>query len=192
MNLALFDFDGTLTSKDSLDEFLRHSVSREKYLLNMFKFIPFFIMWQTRLMNNGVAKEHLFKIFFKGVDEKNFKAIAKNFSLTKLDSIMRKDRMAILEKHRQDGDRIIIVSASMQSWIQPWCDKNNIELLSTQLEFKDGKVTGRFLTKNCHGKEKENRVKELLHVEDYETIYAYGDSSGDTEMLAMANHPTRY
>jgi len=84
------------------------------------------------------------------------------------------------------------VSASMQSWIQPWCDKNNIELLSTQLEFKDGKVTGRFLTKNCHGKEKENRIKELLHVEDYETIYAYGDSSGDTEMLALADKAVRY
>lgn len=192
MNLALFDFDGTLTSKDSLDEFLKHSVSREKYLLNMFKFIPYFILWQTKLMNNGIAKEHLFRIFFKGVDEKNFKAIAKNFSLSKLDAIMREDRMAILEKHRQDGDRIVIVSASMQSWLQPWCNKNNIELLSTQLEFKDGKVTGRFLTKNCHGIEKENRIKELLHVKDYDTVYAYGDSSGDTEMLAMADNPTKY
>ena len=76
--------------------------------------------------------------------------------------------------------------------LQAWCDKNNIEPLSTQLEFKNGKVTGKFLTKNCHGKEKENRIKELLHVEDYETIYAYGGSSGDTEMLAMADHPTRY
>ncbi|MCW8894444.1 MAG: HAD-IB family hydrolase [Sulfurimonas sp.] len=192
MNLALFDFDGTLTSKDSLDEFLKHSVSRKKYILNTLKFIPYFILWQTKLMNNGVAKEHLFRIFFKGVDEKNFKAIAKNFSLTKLDQIMRKDRLAILEKHRQNGDRIIIVSASMKCWLQPWCDKNNIELLSTQLEFKDGKFTGRFLTPNCHGKEKENRVKELLHVEDYETIYAYGDSSGDTEMLAMADKAVRY
>ena len=192
MNLALFDFDGTLTSKDSLDEFLRYSVTREKYLVNMFKFIPYFILWQTRLMNNGVAKEHLFRIFFKGLDEKNFKAIAKNYSLIKLDSIMRKDRMKLLKEHKKNGDRVIIVSASMQSWLQPWCDKNDIELLSTQLEFKDGKVTGKFLTKNCHGIEKENRVRELLNVEDYETIYAYGDSSGDTEMLALADKAIRY
>lgn len=192
MNLALFDFDGTLTAKDSLDEFLKHSVSREKYLLNMFKFIPYFILWQTKLMNNGIAKEHLFRIFFKGLDEKNFKAIAKNFSLTKLDQIMRKDRMKLLQEHKNNGDRVVIVSASMQSWLQPWCDKNNIELLSTQLEFKNGKVTGRFLTKNCHGIEKENRVRELLNIKDYETIYAYGDSSGDTEMLAMADKAVKY
>ena len=158
----------------------------------MFKFLPYFILWQTRLMNNGVAKEHLFRIFFKGLDEKNFKAIAKNFSLTKLDSMIREDRIKLLNEHKKNGDRVVIVSASMQCWLQPWCDKNDIELLSTQLEFKDKKFTGMFLTPNCHGKEKENRIKKLLHVEDYETVYAYGDSSGDTEMLAMAHKAVRY
>lgn len=192
MNLALFDFDGTLTKKDSLDEFLKYSVGREKYLINMFKFIPYFVLWQTKLMNNGIAKEHLFRIFFKGFDEKSFKDIAQKFSLTKLDGMMRKDRMKLLLDHQKKGDRVIIVSASMQCWLQPWCDKNNIELLSTRLEFKNGKFTGRFLTRNCHGKEKERRVREILNPKEYEKIYAYGDSSGDTQMLAMADHPTRY
>jgi HAD superfamily phosphoserine phosphatase-like hydrolase len=100
--------------------------------------------------------------------------------------------MAILKKHQAEGDRVIIVSASMRCWLQPWCDKNNIELLSTQLEFKNGEFTGRFLTKNCHGKEKENRIKELLNLKDYETIYAYGDSSGDTQMLALAHKSIKY
>jgi HAD superfamily hydrolase (TIGR01490 family) len=192
VNLALFDFDGTLTTKDSLDEFLRYIVGRKKYFIYMFKFIPYFIVWQLRLMNNGVAKEHLFRIFFKGADEKLFKEKAINFSLKKLDPIINKDRMAILKKHQAEGDRVIIVSASMRCWLQPWCDKNNIELLSTQLEFKNGEFTGRFLTKNCHGKEKENRIKELLNLKDYETIYAYGDSSGDTQMLALAHKSIKY
>jgi HAD superfamily hydrolase (TIGR01490 family) len=192
VNLALFDFDGTLTTKDSLDEFLRYIVGRKKYFVYMFKFIPYFIFWKLRLMNNGVAKEHLFRIFFKGADEKLFKEKAINFSLKKLDPIINKDRMAILKKHQAEGDRVIIVSASMRCWLQPWCDKNNIELLSTQLEFKNGEFTGRFLTKNCHGKEKENRIKELLNLKDYETIYAYGDSSGDTQMLALAHKSIKY
>jgi HAD superfamily hydrolase (TIGR01490 family) len=192
VNLALFDFDGTLTKKDSLNEFLKYSVSKKKYLLNMFKFIPYFLLWQLKLMHNSTSKQHLFRIFFKGIDKQEFQSLAKEYSLTKIDSILREDRFEILKKHKKDGDRVIIVSASMQSWLQPWCDKNNIELLSTQLEFKDSKATGRFLTKNCHGVEKENRVKELLDLTDYETIYAYGDSSGDTQMLALANHPTWY
>ncbi len=192
MNLALFDFDGTLTTKDSLDMFLKGSVGKKKYMLNMFKFIPYFMLWQLRLMNNGVAKEHLFRIFFKGMDEKFFKNRAKEFSLTKLDSIINEERIKILREHQKNGDRVVIVSASMKCWLQPWCDKEGIELLSTQLEFKDGLFSGRFSTINCHGKEKARRIKEHLNVNDYETIYAYGDSSGDNDMLMLAHKSVRY
>lgn len=192
MNLALFDFDGTLTTKDSLDEFLRYSVGKKRYILNMFKFIPYFVLWQLRIMNNGVAKEHLFRIFFKGTDEEFFRKTANDFSLHRVDEIINKERFEILKKHQENGDRVVIVSASMKCWLQPWCDKNNIELLSTQLEFKEGKFSGKFLTINCHGKEKENRIKELINLKEYETIYAYGDSSGDTQMLLLADVSIKY
>jgi len=75
MNLALFDFDGTLTSKDSLGEFLKYSVSRSKYIINMIKFIPYFIMWQTKLMPNNITKEKLFDIFFKVLMKENLKKL---------------------------------------------------------------------------------------------------------------------
>jgi HAD superfamily hydrolase (TIGR01490 family) len=192
MNLALFDFDGTLTTKDSLDEFLKESVGKKKYILNMFKFIPYFVLWQLKLMNNGVAKEHLFRIFFKGMNEEFFKNKAKEFSLAKLDAIINKERIKILREHKENGDRVVIVSASMKCWLQPWCDKEGIELLSTQLEFKDGLFSGRFSTINCHGKEKARRIHRHLDVKDYETIYAYGDSSGDKEMLLLAHKSVRY
>ncbi|MDQ1268592.1 MAG: phosphatidylglycerophosphatase, partial [Campylobacterota bacterium] len=59
-------------------------------------------------------------------------------------------------------------------------------------EFKDGLFSGRFSTINCHGKEKARRIKEHLNIDEYETIYAYGDSSGDNEMLALAHKSVRY
>ncbi|QOY52965.1 HAD-IB family hydrolase [Candidatus Sulfurimonas baltica] len=192
MTLALFDFDGTLTSKDSLGEFLKYSVSRGRYILNMIKFFPYFILWQLRLMKNSVAKEHLFRIFFNGISEDNFRDIATKFSHEKLDSIVINERMQIVKKHQANGDRVIIVSASIMCWLQPWCDKNGIELLSTQLEFINGLFTGKFLTPNCHGIEKENRIKKHLNLKDYEKICAFGDSSGDTQMLALADEATKY
>ena len=192
MNLALFDFDGTLTKKDSLDEFLKQSVGIKKYFLNMFRFLPYFILWQTKLMNNGVAKEHLFRIFFKGMDEELFKSKAKEFSLTKLDSIISEERIKILREHQKNGDRVIIVSASMQCWLQPWCDKEGVELLCTHLKFEEGSFSGKFLTPNCHGIEKANRIKAHLNIEEYEIIHAYGDSSGDKEMLDLAHKSTLY
>jgi len=192
VNLALFDFDGTLTSKDSLGEFLKYSVSRDKYIMHMLKFLPSFTLYKLKLLRNDISKQRLFEIFYTGMDESEFKKIAKNYSLKELDKIIFKDSFALLKQHQQNGDRVIIVSASMKCWIEPWCKKNNIELLSTELEFRNSKVTGRFSTPNCYNKEKVNRIKKHLHIEEYEKIYAYGDSEGDEAMLALADEATRY
>lgn len=192
MNLALFDFDGTLTTKDSLDEFLKYSVGNKRYLLNMLKFIPSFTLWKLRIINNSRAKERLFEIFFKGMDEALFRIKAKSFSMYRLDSIIDEQRMKILQQHQESNTRVVIVSASMRCWLEPWCQKNDIELLSTELKFEDGKYSGKFSTPNCHGEEKARRIKEHLNLEEYETIYAYGDSSGDKQMLAMAHYPIKY
>jgi len=192
MNLALFDFDGTLTSKDSLGEFLKYSVPRDTYLLKMFKFLPDFILYKLKLIRNDISKQNLFALFYTGIDESEFRKTALEFSLNEIDKIIRKDRLELLKKHQQNGDRVIIVSASMKCWLQPWCDKNNIELLSTQLEFIDSKFTGKFLTPNCYGDEKANRINQHININDYDTIYAYGDSAGDDAMLALADEAVRY
>jgi len=192
MNLALFDFDGTLTSKDSLGEFLKYSVPREEYLIKMFKFMPYFILYKLQLVPNDISKQRLFSLFYKDMDELTFKEIALNYSLKELDKIILADRLKLLQKHQLDGDRVIIVSASMKCWLQPWCEKNKIELLSTELEFINSKFTGKFLTKNCYGEEKANRIKNLLNLDEYDTIYSYGDSAGDNAMLGLADKATRY
>ena len=189
MNLALFDFDGTLTTKDSLDLFLKYSVSNQKYLFNMLLFSPYFIAYKTKLLSNNKAKEKLFEIFFKGIDEQVFKETSKNFALTQLDKIINKDMYETVQQHIKNGDRVIIVSASIECYLKHWSQKESIELLSTKLNFKSDKFTGKFLTKNCYGDEKVNRIKEHLQVDEYDTIYAYGDSPGDTQMLKLADIP---
>ncbi len=192
MNLALFDFDGTLSSKDSLGEFLKHASSKQSYLFNMTRFLPYFTLWQLRIISNSKAKERLFSLFFKGANEETFKQKAEEFSLQKLDTIINEERLQILREHQAKGDRVVIVSASMECWLEPWCKREGIELLSTRLEFTKGAFSGSFATKNCHGAEKARRIQEHLDIKQYETIYAYGDSSGDNEMLALAHKSIKY
>jgi len=191
MNLALFDFDGTLTTKDSLGEFIRYVVGTPKYILGMIQFSPLYIAYRIKLLRNDIAKEKLFEQFFKDYNETEFKTIAKKYSMQEIDLILRKPIYEKFLQHIENGDRVIIVSASMRCWLEDWAKKHNVELLSTQLEFKNKKVTGKFFTKNCHGEEKVNRIKKHLLLDDYDTIYAYGDSSGDDAMLKIAHHKTR-
>ena len=188
MTLALFDFDGTLSTKDSLGEFFKYALGDTKYYLTLIKFAPIFILWQLKLMKNYKAKEILFKMFFNGINEKIFKDLAQRYSLEELDKILRKNVYAKLQEHKNNGDRVIIVSASMKCWLDAWCKKENVELISTELLFKNGKFSGKFATKNCHGIEKFNRIKNYLNIDVYDSIYAYGDSNGDTQMLEMAKY----
>ena len=64
-----------------------------------------------------------------------------------------------------------------------------MRLLATLLETENGIVTGKLSGKNCYGPEKVARIKSEFRLEEYDNIYAYGDSSGDTEMLAIATKP---
>jgi len=186
-NLALFDFDGTLTTKDSLGEFIKFAKGDVAYYLGLVKFFPYFIAWKIGFMKNYEAKEKLFQLFFKGMEKKEFEKLANDYANTMIKFIERYDTKLMLLKHIEDGDKVLLVSASMRCWLEPWASKLDIEVLSTELEFVDDKFSGKFATKNCHGQEKVERIKKHLSLDEYSKIYAYGDSSGDKEMLNLAD-----
>jgi HAD superfamily hydrolase (TIGR01490 family) len=119
--------------------------------------------------------------------KEDFFDVASKYSLHHIDKILRKKAMEKITWHKNEGHKIVLVSASIDCWIRPWCEKNDLELLATKLEIKDGIVTGNLLTKNCYGQEKVNRIKEKYNLKEFDYIYAYGDSSGDKEMLQLAN-----
>ena len=129
----------------------------------------------------------LLSYFFKGMDEQEFLKVAEEYSLGHIDTILRPKAMEKISWHKEQGHTVAVVSASIECWLKPWCDRNDLDLVATKIEIKDGLVTGRFLTKNCYGIEKANRVKESYNLSDYDYIYAYGDSRGDKELLELAN-----
>jgi len=187
VRLALFDFDGTLTTKDSLEEFVKFAVGKPSYYFKLALFSPIFFLYKIKIMDNSYAKELLFRLYFHKINEDEFKAVAQEYGETKINDIIREDIYEKFLQHIQDGDKVLIVSASIRSWLQPWADKHKVELLCTELAFKDKIFTGHFATINCHGKEKLRRVQAHLNLDDYEKIYTYGDSSGDDAILAIAD-----
>lgn len=187
MKIAFFDFDGTITTKDSLPDFIKFAIGKPKYYLGLCLLSPILLAYVLKLLPNHIAKEKMISYYFKGWSEKNFQTVADEYAAHQIEKIVRPKALEKLRWHQEQGHKVVIVSASMKSWLKQWCDAHNVELISTQLEIKQGKLTGRFATKNCHGKEKVNRIKEQYPLQDYSYIYAYGDSSGDKDMLKLAN-----
>lgn len=186
-NIAFFDFDGTITKDDSLLKFIRFVVGDFKFTLGLILLSPILLAYKLKLIPNYKAKQKMLSLFFKNIEQNDFYYIANRYSLEHIDRIVRPKARERLLWHKKQGHKIVIVTASIDCWIRPWCEKNNFELIATKLEIKNNKVTGNLLTKNCYGKEKVNRIKNLYNLNEYNDVFAYGDSKGDKEMLDLAN-----
>lgn len=187
MTLALFDFDGTITKDDSLLKFIRFVMGGFRFIFGLVVLSPILVAYKLGLIPNHKAKQKMLSWFFKGMSKDAFFKVANEYALLHIDKIVRPKAMEKIAWHKAQGHQVVVVSASIDCWLKPWCDKNNIDLIATRLEIEDGKLTGKFATKNCYGIEKVNRIKEKYNLEKYSVIYAYGDSSGDKEMLSIAN-----
>lgn len=187
MALALFDFDGTITFKDSFAGFIKYVLGRTRFYLGVVCLVPVIIGYLLGFVRAWKAKELMSIFFFGGHDAREFEELAMRYSREELPKIIRKVALERIEWHRQRGDTVVVVSASIDRWLQGWCETQHVDLIATKLEVKDGRISGRFLTRNCSGTEKVRRIEEYYKLSDFESIFAYGDSSADNPMLAMAD-----
>jgi phosphatidylglycerophosphatase C len=184
--IAFFDFDGTITTKDTFLEFIKFCKGNLAFYFGMLLNGHYLLGLKLKLVPNQKAKEKVLEHFFKGMSSEEFKMLCHQFSLQALPKLIRPKAVEEIKKLQAENYTVVIVSASPQNWILPWADTMNLPVLASCLETKEGKVTGKLDGKNCRGAEKVRRITENYTVGDYETIYAYGDSSGDLEMLKLA------
>ena len=187
IHISLFDFDGTLTTLDTLPAFIVHAVGRWRMLVGFGLFLPLIVLMKLHLYANGRTKERLFAHFFKGMTLETFDAHCQSFAKNNA-HILRPLGLKAIETSLQRGENVLIVSASITNWVLPFFSKlPQVKVIGTQIAVKEGKLTGRFASPNCHGAEKVRRVEHLFTPRELYYITAYGDSQGDKEMLAYAD-----
>lgn len=189
--IAAFDFDGTITTKDTLFDFLKFYKGSFALGLGMLLVSPFLMAYYLGLITNHEAKEKLLAYFIKGKSYDDFSEKCKEYE-SEINQICHQQTLDRLKWHQEQGHEVLIISASLENWIKPWAESKGVStVLATQIEVKDNIITGRFSSRNCFGQEKVNRLKALYPEKDY-LLYAYGDSSGDKELLEYADFPTLY
>lgn len=145
------------------------------------------MLMKLKLLSNTFTKELFLSVFFGGMNEQRFMQVCLSFTEKRLPHLIRPKAMAQIIMHQQNGDAIYIVSASAKHWLEPWCLTKQVNLLCSQLEIVENKLTGKLDGPNCNGAEKENRIRQALDLNKYDKIVAYGDSSGDKEMFALSH-----
>ena len=118
MKLALFDFDHTISYKDSLLDFTLYAVGFKRFLKGIFILSPVLILFKLKILNNDTAKQYFIRHFFKGLEFDEFTKIATQYSQEKLPKIIRDSYVAKLNWHKSKGHRVVVVSASIDCWLK--------------------------------------------------------------------------
>jgi phosphatidylglycerophosphatase C len=185
--IALFDFDGTITTKDTLFQFIKCSKGLFWFYLGFMLNLPFLIAFKLGLISNQAAKEKVLKFFFHNTPAHKFEHFCSQFSTQVLPTLVRPKAILEINKLKARNVLVVVVSASPENWIEGWARQNGLEVIASRLEILNGRITGKLIGKNCSDDEKVNRVNESFDLSQFRVVAAYGDSNGDKAMLRLAD-----
>jgi phosphatidylglycerophosphatase C len=188
--VAAFDLDGTLTTRDCVTPFLRRIAGRA--LARRVVTQPLAVATAAARRDRDRLKE-LATQALAGLDAAAVGREGAAFAREVRAAWLRADTLARLQTHQALNHATVIVSASYEAYVVPLGALLGVDgVLCTRLERDDaGRLTGRLDGPNCRGPEKVSRLRAWLADRglDDAVLWAYGDSEGDRELLAMAAHP---
>lgn len=185
--LAAFDFDGTLTRHDTLGPFLVRSRGRRRVAQAGLRHSISIGRAAAGLGSRDAAKARLLQSLFRTVSVAPTQRIAEEYATHVLARGMRNDTLARLKWHQDNGHTVIMITASLSLYAQPIAERLGIQTVyATTLSEVDGTFTGELIGGNVRGPEKARLLQRHSGAEDA-FIYAYGDSTGDRELLAAAD-----
>jgi phosphatidylglycerophosphatase C len=187
MNLALFDFDGTVTSSDTWTPFLRFAVRPGRMLTGQLILSPVVVGYRLGMLSASRGREIAARVGFQGEEASAVRQLGVEYATTVLPGTLRQSALERIEWHKVQGDDVVVVSASLDVYLGPWCEKRGVDYICTTLEERCGRLTGRYVQGDCSGAEKVRRILQRYQLTGYGLVYAYGDSAEDREMLELAH-----
>lgn len=188
--VAYFDFDGTITRCDTLLPFLIFAFGYVKILLKLPFLLAVVTLYGLKFIDNEEAKQRTLSIMASGKSFSFMDSKAREFAIHRLDNYIKPEIYTKLEYHLEHKHNIVLVSANLALYLNYWAKRHHVNgVIATEIEFIDGKCTGRLKTRNCYAGHKVNRINEYLedNAFHYHYSFGYGNSRGDYELLDYVN-----
>lgn len=192
--LAIFDIDYTITRKESLMEFFKYSVSKD---IKNIKFLPRALysglMYGIKIYDERKVKECFLK-FIDNIDEKDLATLTKAFYDERLSKLLYKDALDMIKKLKSEGCMVVLISASPEFYIKEFYAIKEVDLIiGTKFTFEGGKFARKMEGHNCKGKEKVERLNQVLKEKnikvDFKNSYMFSDSLSDKPLLDLVGNP---
>ena len=187
MDLALFDFDGTITTGETFPAFIRSAVLPQRLRWGGALLAPMVAGYRLGLVPGTAVRAAIVRVGLAGLPLAELQARGEAFARDVLPRGLRADAMQRIDWHRNRGDTVAVVSGALDVYLQPWCDAHGLPVLCSSLQHRDGRLTGRFEGAQCVLGEKARRVRNAFDLSRFKRIHAYGDTPEDRALLAMAH-----
>jgi phosphatidylglycerophosphatase C len=186
--IVAFDFDGTLTIRDTFLAFLQWRRGPVAYAAGGVRLIPDLLVFLARRKPEPL-KAAAVRVFLRGLPLKTLEEEAKAFAEAAAPALLRPDALEAWRREKRSGARVIIVTASPEAVVAPFARLLAADaLIGTRLAVDaQGRLTGALNGANCRGAEKVRRIQALFGA-NVGLKTAYGDTAGDVEMLALAEN----
>ncbi|MDG0760496.1 HAD-IB family hydrolase [Klebsiella quasipneumoniae] len=185
-NIAFFDFDGTITHEDTFTPFIYQSLDAKAIRRGKLRLLPYILAWKMGWLSASAIRQKVFHYAFAGKSQPEILQRGNDHSLAFIPRTLRENAMQRIAWHQARGDTVVVVSASLDVYLRPWCQQHNLELLCSEVEFQNGAATGKYQGGDCSGLAKKARILANYALTDYEAIFAHGDTPEDFAMLALA------
>lgn len=190
-DVAAFDVDGTLTVRDCVRPFLVR-VGGWGGVAAALARRPVASIGAAARRDRDSFKELLVGGVLRGRAVEQVEALGEEFAEHVHADWMRPDTVERLRWHQRMGHRIVLVSASLSPYLRPLGKRLGVDDVLCAEPRRDGdRFADGLEGANCRAAEKVRRLEAWLLARDLSdaTVWAYGDSAGDRELLARADHP---
>ncbi|WP_313246694.1 HAD family hydrolase [Stenotrophomonas rhizophila] len=186
MELALFDFDHTVTTCDTYGRFLRRVATPEQLAQAWWKVGPWLLAYRLKLISAARIRARVTRLTFSNRHSEDIATQAAGYARDVLPGVVRPQMLEQISWHLQQRHTVVIVSGSLDLYLRPWCESLGLGLICNRLESHDGRLTGRYADGDC-GPRKVEHIRQRYDLSRFQRIHAYGDSREDRPMLALAH-----
>ncbi|MCI9534700.1 MAG: HAD-IB family phosphatase [Lachnospiraceae bacterium] len=192
--IALVDFCETIVSFQTYDSFLKfvliNELPRHFKIIGNKKFIKMYEILEKISRKTGInwfSYKQLLTYQTKGMEYSLLERYGKDFYDKKLKSNFIIPTIELIKDLQKENYRIILVSGGSDLYIKQFADEFGIkDILTSQIEFKNGISTGRLIS-DCMGWNKVELVKEYVKHRKIQGIFETGisDSKSDLPVLNL-------
>lgn len=192
--VAAFDFDGTVTDRDTLVPFLVRVFGRARVIATFAALAPTGLGHLLRRVPIDEFKRRVLRRLVAGVPANPARALGPAHA-SAIAAWLRPGALRRIEWHRAQGHQVALVSSTLDLYLDHVAAQLGFDhVLCSRLEVRRDaagieRFTGELEGPDCTGAEKLRRLAGCLGALDALELHAYGDSAGDRELLAAAHHP---